>query len=298
MDEKNIKKIICFGLLIFFATLLGVIYFISNKKNEISDNDRDSISTNYIYSDIYDINEYQTVYNLMKKYLDNLNNSSYILDLILNSYKNKNNINATNYQNYIEEYYESYSYEIEKMKLYYNSYFKIFLIDGKYSLESYDSVLKTTNIKDIVIFDIANNSFSIIPMIPDNDFKSIILKYDLENYTESIIRNNNNEIEFKELEESNEVLIYLNKYINLMINDCSTAYNKLQSDSNNRKMNYNEFNLLCDNFKTGKYSTVIKKYNTQSLNNGTKIFEVEDYNSLKYKFIINSVMNYDVTMTK
>lgn len=298
MDEKNIKKIICFGLLIFFAILLGAIYFISNKKNEISDNDRDSISTNYIYSDIYDINEYQTVYNLMKKYLDNLNNSSYILDLILNSYKNKNNINATNYQNYIEEYYESYSYEIEKMKLYYNSYFKIFLIDGKYSLESYDSVLKTTNIKDIVIFDIANNSFSIIPMIPDNDFKSIILKYDLENYTESIIRNNNNEIEFKELEESNEVLIYLNKYINLMINDCSTAYNKLQSDSNNRKMNYNEFNLLCDNFKTGKYSTVIKKYNTQSLNNGTKIFEVEDYNSLKYKFIINSVMNYDVTMTK
>lgn len=299
MNDKLVKKIICFGLLIFFVTCIVIIYIISNKSDNISNEEHKIVSDSYAYSDVYDINEYQTIYETIKKYLSNLNNKNYILNIILKSYKEMNDITESNLGNFTEDYFGEYSYDIEKIEKYYNSYFSIFLVSGSYSLESYESIIKTINIKDIVIFDKANNTFAVVPINSNNkDFKSIILNYNLENFNEVISKNDNNEIEFIRLAEANEVLMYLNKYLNLMVINCSSAYTKLVNNSSDTKMSYEDFSTLCENFQTGKYSTVLKKYQIKNSKDGIKYIEIEDYNSLKYEFIINSVLNYTVSITK
>lgn len=299
MSERKIKIIVCLLLLIISFGVIVSAFIISNNKDDddaIID-EYNIVSNNYIYSEVYDINQYQTVYNSMINYFINLNQNN-ILKLLSETYIKNNDITISNVNDFTEEHFENFSYKITDIKKYFNSYYSIFYVEGEYSLEYFDEFLKTNIVKNLVILDIANSTYSVVPLLNENNkFEEIINKYNFQNYDKEIIKNEINEIKYGTLDESSEAMLYFSIFTDLLINNCEKAYNKIGEKTKNIYSNYSDFSSLCNNFNSNNFSPTLKNYDIQYTNEGLKVIKVIDYNSIEYNFFINSITNYYVEIT-
>ena len=296
MKENQIKIII---YLILVAVFVGIgILFIYLTKSEDLDEIHDPITENYNFQEVYDINEYQVVYTSINAYFNMRNyQPENLSNLLLNDYKNQNHITLNNIDNFVEKKYEYYNYTLTDLVKYANQYYSIYYIQGKYKLEELDTLIEEINVRDILIIDIVNNSYAIIPLINNNfnkTFDDLIKEFSLENYSQEIKNNENNEVQHVAISEFNEANMYYNEYINLLFHDCNQAYNLVENETKNKYQTFDEFKTVCSFYKI---TPSMVKYSIENTEEG-KTIEITDNYGHRYMFILESVKKYKVNILK
>lgn len=292
MHENKIKIVIYIILLTLIASVSLVVFYLTSKKN--IDDIHEPINEDYKYSEIYDINEYQMVYNAINDYFNYINNDlNSLFDVLHDEYKSKNNITINNMEEYVEKKYDYFSYTIENINKYYNPYFAIYYVGGNYSLETLDKIEESLLVKEVLIHDILNDTYAIIPILDDNeDFIDILKKYSLENYSKEINSNSHNKINVVNVTEFNEANLYFNDFINKLMDDCNKAYLLLNEKTKIKYKNLDEFNEMCTFYTM--YPT-ISSYEIK-YDNSIKEINITDNFYKKYSFLIESVKKYTVNI--
>lgn len=296
MNENKIKVLIYLCILTFFVSISFLVFYFTNKPE-----DPDSIHTpihdQYVYSDIYDVNEYQTIYNCIRNYYSIINeNQGRLLDLLYEEYKNRNNINLNTIINYVEKKQDSFSYSITEIKKFSNIYYSIYYVVGEYSLESLEMSLEKNIVKDILIEDVVNGTYAILPILNIGvSFEKIIEEYKFSNYDKSIIKNNENLLINGTMNDFNEAMLYLSDFVKHLIDNCSEAYSLLGNETKKEYVSLNSFRNYCSYYQKehGYVSPTIINYKA-SYENGMKNIMITDNYHNKYQFFIRSVKDYKV----
>lgn len=296
VKENKIKILIFLSIMLIFIGVGAVIIFLS-KKEENPNDIHNTITENYVYSDVYDINEFQTVYNAMRNYFSTINgNQNNILNLLFDDYIDINEISINNVNNYIEKKFDNSGYSITSIKKYYNSYYSIYFVEGQYTSEALDEILEQVEVQDIIILDIINNTYSVLPILNGmEDFESIVNRYSLNIYDKMISQNENNEIPTGNISEFNEAMMYFSEYINLLTNYCDRAYELLENSTKIKYSNITNFQSVCESYKNEYISPIVKEYKIY-FESGKKYINIVDNYSIKYNFLINSVKDYMVNI--
>lgn len=281
---------------IFVGIVLLVMAF--NNKQDIPEDIHTPIDGNYLFSEVYDINEYQTVYNCSKAYYNAINSSvNEVFSLLYEDYTVKNNITFNNIESYVEKKYANFNYVIHALEKYSNVYYSLYFVEATYSLEGLDSIVEETKVKDVIIEDVANGTFAVLPVLNiDTTFKDIIEEYQLVQYNTVIVKNGNNEIKNGVISEFNEAIMYFNDFISIVNNNCSQAYSLLSEDTQKNYSSIYDFQKVCDQYKTKYVSPVIANYRID-VDGIKRSIKIKDNYSIDYTFIINSVKNYKVDVT-
>lgn len=297
MKENKIKIIIYLVLVTLFVGVGLVVLYLTNQPEDM-DELHNPIVENYTFQEVYDINEYQMVYTSMNTYYNLRNNQQKnLLNLLLEKYKEQNHITIGVIDNFVEPEYENYNYTITDLTKYANSYYSIYLINGKYTLEGLDTIIEERMVKDILVLDAINNTYAILPII-NNDynktFNDILKAYSLENYNQEIKKNENNEVQRLTMSEFNEANMYYNEYIHLLFSDCTAAYNLVGSETKKKYPTFDEFKMVCSFYTV---SPSITKYSIENTEEG-KTIDITDTYGHRYKFILESVKKYKIEIVK
>lgn len=294
MSDNKIKIVIYICIMVIFVGIAFLV-MIFTREVENPDDIRTPITNNYDYSEVYDINEYQTIYNCINSYYTALNkNQNTVLNLLQQEYKNTHNISFNNLSDYVEKKYDNYNYSINKIKKYNNTYYSIYFLIGTYTQETLDVPSEEKSVKDIVIEDIANGTFSILPILNTNmNFEEVINQNGLLNYNQRIIENGDNEIVIGTMSEFNEAMLYFNDFVNNLSMNCNVAYSLMGENSKKNYSNFNDFQNVCVKYQNTYSSPAIMNYSF-SYKDGNKIIVITDSYSNRYSFIVNSVKNYKV----
>lgn len=294
MNENKIKILIYLCILAIFGGIASLFVYFKNKPED-SNIIHPPLHNQYAYSDIYDINEYQTVYNCIKNYYDAINNNQKILlDLLYDEYKTNHNITLNNITNFVERKNDSFVYSINEIKKYSNIYFSFYYIVGEYSLEGLDDSLEKNIVTDILIEDIAKGTYSVLPILNIGlSFEDIVKQYKFMDYDKVIVKNDSNLLIDGTMNDFNEAMLYLNDFINQITNDCSTAYSLLGNESKKIYDSLNSFRNFCNKYQEDYVSPTIINYKTSYENGIKNILIIDNYHN-KYQFFIHNVKNYDV----
>lgn len=298
MKENKIKLFVFLIVMLLCLSISGLIFIILQKSENPNDI-HDPIIEKYNYSLVYDFNEYQAVYNSLQNYFNLLNtNSDSLLNLLFTEYKEHNKITSENINNFIEKKYENFAYTITDIKKYSNPYFSIYFVKGNYLLEALDEVIEETRVQDIVINDLVNNTYAILPVLDNYEsFESIIGKYHLENYDIEIKRNNSNTIPEVFISEFNEVTMYFDDFISKITSNCEEVYSLLAIKTKEKYLNLQDFVPVCTQYKTLYLSPILLEYKIEYINGKRNISVVDNY-SITYNFVIESVKDYEVDILK
>ena len=293
MKETKTKILIVSVLLIIPTIILTILLFnFNNNKNE--EQGSNFISDDYIISKVYDINEFYNVNYCITNYLNHVNNlnNEEILKLLDNNYLKNNNIDKNNLNNYIDTFNGLYNYSLKNIDVYSNSYYKIYLTKGLYTKEDDEIIYNSKYISHIVILDIINNTYSIIPLIKENEsFEKVLENYDLKNYNLEIETNVSNEIISQNISEFEEALLYFSNFKNELINDCSEAYKYIDNDIKKEK-----FVIMCSNYLKNYGDSIITKYKKNVTDDGVKLIINDQYGNI-FGFKYLEVDNYTVSIT-
>lgn len=295
MNEKKIKILILGVMIGICLLILFIVLFITKKNDDINQNTHETITENYNFSEVYDIDEYQSVYSSMINYFDSISSADKML-LMSKKWMKENNITGNNLDNFIESPYESYSYKIKNISKYFNSYFQIYFIKGDYNYDTFDGIIDSKSVTDILIMDKINNTYSIIPTKPEEDFKTILNKYNLLNYNEEIEKNNLNEIKYQAINEFNESMLYFNEIITSLAGDCQKAYSIMSEDIKKDYETLEKFQNICDLFNTNYIDPIIKQHTISYDKDGIKNINITDSYNIKYIIKLKSVTKYQVSL--
>lgn len=292
MKEKKVKILIV-TILLAIPFILLTILILSNLNEREKEQTYNFMSDKYKLSKIYDINEFYTVNSCINNYLNHINNlnKNEVMNLLDKKYIQENKIEQNNVMNYIDEYNEIYNYSLNEIEVYFNSYYKIYFTKGEYTKEDDEIVYDKKNISHIIIFDITNNSYSIIPLLKSElKFEDLLKNEYLKNYNYEINNNDTNEILSKNISEFEEAMLYFSKFKNEMINDCDKAYELVSSEITKEKfMNY------CQNYKQTFSDSLITKYEKNITSDSVNITINDQYGN-KYKITYLEVDKFKVSI--
>lgn len=294
MSEKKVKIMICSVLFSFFLILIILYSFLLNSDQE-EDKFHENITEIYKMSEVFNFSEYQNVYDCINNYFITINNDyKGTLNLLFENFKLNNNISNSNINQFVEDMYDFYSYQMINILKYNNPYFSIYYISGNYNKESYEEIIETKVVQHILILDIVNNSYAVIPLLEENEsFDTIIKKFDLNDYNQEIEQNSYNLIPDTNVTDFNESMYYYGKFINLLISDCETAYGYLEDNSKKIYPKLSDFRKLCDIYKNKNNSVVIDDYKVEDKDAKRNITITDSY-AKKYVFVIDSFNNYKI----
>lgn len=294
--EKS--KIVIWGVLLFFAVIIVLIALVFNKEETNIDDGHEILNNVYNYSEVYDYSTYQTVYQSLFEYYTQVNsNFNQVLPLLSEIYKKRYNISSDNIENYIEEFYGNFLYQITDIYVIQNSYFSIYYVEGMYAMELLDSNANETIVKDLVFFDIANNTYAILPIMNQNaTFEEIIEEYGLMSYNQEILTNEYNTIPSVVVSNFREASDYFSEFLNKIHTDCYEAYELLGENTKNTYPTYEQFQSLCESYATDYPSSTIQDYQI-NYENEQKLITITDNYSIKYNFRIQSVKDYYVDIS-
>lgn len=297
MSDNKVKIFIYLFILAIFAGIAWIVLVFMNQPEEPNEL-HTPITNDYSFSEIYEIDEYQTIYNCVKNYYDIRNsNSSHLVDLLWETYKDKNNISVGNVNSFVEKKYESFNYIIENVQKYSNAYFSMYYVIGNYSMESLEESIEEIQVKDLVIQDVANNTYAILPVLNLNSsFQEIITMYQLDSYSKSIPSNDFNSIVNGTMSEFNEAMLYFSDFITRLNDQCFSAYSLIGDNSKSIYSNIESFQKVCSAYQTKYVSPTITSYKT-SEENGEKHITITDNYSNRYIFNISSVKKYKVDIS-
>ena len=292
MEEKKVKILIVSILLIIPLIFIGIIVLIEFNKTdkELTSN---FISDKYKLAKVYDINEFYNVNSCINNYLNNLNNlnNKAVIELLDKNYINENKIDEKNVINYVDTYNEFYNYSLVNIEVYFNSYYKIYFTKGLYTKEDDEFVYDKKYISHIIIFDITNNTYSVIPMIGKNkSFEEILDNEYLKNYNYEIVSNDNNEIITQNIGEFEEAMLYFSKFKNELLNNCDSSYKLVENG-----INKTDFIKFCENYTKEYSNSLITNYKKNIDNNGVSLIISDQYgNTFVFKYL--EVDNYRVSI--
>lgn len=293
MKENKIKIIIFLVIMAFVIGCTSLYLFFKKDKENVNDI-HETLTNDYIIDEVTNFSEYQSIYLNLLNYYNMLNEDKYLelLDLLERDYINNNNITSLNINNFVEEKMINYTYEITQISKYTNMYYSIYYVEGSYGLEGLEEILNKTLVKHLVIIDIINNTYAIIPLLNNvENFEDAISKYNLINYDKEIKYNNSNEIIQSSVSDFNEASFYFSDYLNKLTNNCNDAYNLLISET---KEKYDHsFEEVCTSFKEFYVAPIIKDFKIEHESGKKSITIYDNYNN-KYKFYITSIFNYTV----
>ena len=294
--EKS--KIVIWGVLLFFAVIIVLIALVFNKEETNVDDVHEILDNTYNYSEVYDYSTYQTVYQSLFKYYTQVNtDDNQVLLLLSEIYKERYNISFDNIENYIEETYGNFLYQITDIHVIQNSYFSIYYVEGTYAMELLDSNTNETMVKDLVFFDVANNTYAILPIMNQNaTFEEIIKDYDLMSYNQEILMNEYNTISSVVVSNFREASDYFGEFLNKIHTDCYEAYELLGESTKRIYPTYEHFQSLCESYATDYLSSTIQDYQI-NYENEQKFITIVDNYSIKYNFRIQSVKDYYVDIS-
>lgn len=289
MKNNKVEVIICLAFIIITIVIISVYKIIQNRS------EKTFVTLDYSYSNVYDKDEFYTVFNCIMEYYNRLNYGNDVFDLLSNKFIEKESINSSNVYNYIEEKYQLYNYSLDELHLYSNTYYKIYLAVGRYDKEELDEVVKSNNVSHIVIFDIMNYTYSIIPLSNQkNDFQSYLKDYDLTKYNESIVKNNNSII-YQEFSDDLYANYYFSKFKSLIFDDCEAVYDLLTNRDKKKYRDYDDFKKICKKYTTNYNLSKIEKYSLSD--SGTKsTLSITDNFDNKITFKIDNVNEYTVSI--
>lgn len=158
--KKKDNYVILIIIILILISVLGLLYLNKSDNKDIKEE-----KVNYYL--LNDYSRFFTINSCINKYVSNLNNKNYdnILKILDSDYKNQNNIDINNINNFIDNLDGNYNFVSKK--IYYNELSKdiiIYYIKGYLVSDELDVV--DSNKLDkyyIVKFDLNNNLFSIIP---------------------------------------------------------------------------------------------------------------------------------------
>lgn len=297
MKENKIKLFVFLIMMFICLGISGIVFLIVYKPEDPNDI-HEPITEKYNYSLVYDFNEYQTIYNCLQNYFSLLNtNQNNLLNLLFDDYKTENKIVNTNISNFVEKKYDNFSYRITEIKKYSNPYYSFYFVQGSYILEALDEVIEETEVQDIIVNDLVQNTYAVIPILNSNEsFESIISKYHLENYDKEIKRNSHNAIPEVFVSEFNEATMYFDDFIYKIINNCSDSYHLLGDRTKEKYSNLEEFQSICAKYKTEYISPILLEYKIE-YKEGKRNMNIIDNYSIKYNFVMESVKDYKVDIS-
>jgi len=292
MEEKKLKILIVTILLTIPFILLTIVILFNINKIE-KEKTTNFINDKYVLSKVYDINEFYNINSCINNYLNHLNNlnKKEVWDLLDKNYIQENKIDQNNLMNYIDDYNEIYNYSLNNIEVYFNSYYKIYFTKGLYTKEDDEIIYNKKNISHIIIFDVINNTYSIIPLLKsDVKFEDILENNYLKNYNHEIISNYTNEFLNQNISEFEEAMLYFSKFKNEMINDCNKAYKLVSKEIKKEKfMNY------CSSYKQKFSDSLIMNYKKNITGDGINIIVKDQYGN-KYKITYLEVDKFTVNI--
>jgi len=240
---------------------------------------------------VTDYNTFFSTANYINTYIDNVYNkkNKKVYDLLDKKYITINNKNKYNIFDIVETYEENVSAKVSKIEQVkinegYVYYIKASLIQN---LMDEKNVINN-NFEVIVIADNNNKTASIYP-VDNKDYKKIINSIKRIN----IEKNGNNSIpELKEVTKEQICSLYLDDYVDKIVNSFDTAYEIL---SYNMKKTYE----TKEKYKEYIYNNVDKitvnavKCKMETIEDEREYTVIDDKENI-YKFTENSVMNYEV----
>lgn len=294
MNDSKVKILVYLGIMGLVVGIVLLVMIFTNKQDNPEDI-HTPIDGNYVLSEVYDINEYQTVYNCLREYFSVLNNDSISLySLLYEDYKIKNSISLSNIDNFVEKKYSNFNYSIQALEKYSNVFFSFYFVESIYTLDELDFNVEETKVKDILILDIVNGTFSVLPVLNLNaGFYEMIQLYQLNDYNKEISKTEHNEIRSGFVSEFNEAMMYFMDYMYILNNNCSQAYYLLGEATRKNYSKIDDFRIICNQFQTKYNSPAIVSYKV-SFNDGKKNIKITDNYSIDYSFEVNSVKNYRV----
>lgn len=296
--EKS--KLIIWGIILFVVIVIIIISILLGNREIENEFDtlHDNLTNEYYYSEVYDYNLYQSVYQVIFNYYIALNNrDNYQLSLLLlDEYKNRYYITSDNLNDYIEEYYGQFIYRITDIQCYKNSYFSIYYVEGSYAQELLDSQQNEIVVKDLVFFDLTKGTYAILPILDVNlTFEDVVLEYNLAQYNTLISDNNFNLIQNVSVSDFQKASSYFGEFLNLLYTDCSAAYSLVGENTKDIYSSMEEFQSVCNLYTSQYQSVTIEDYQVSNVSGYTVIIVEDNYN-VRYQFQIQSVKDYSVDM--
>ena len=297
MSDKRVKIMIAAVFLLVTLIMLLIVYFINREEADIQ---KQNVTIKYVYDDVYDVNEYYSVAQSIKDYYLYIQMKDYgsVLKQLSEQYINTQRITSNNINEYVETNLDNIKYTPQDIKVYKNSYYNIYYIKGIISedtdLEDYNEY----SVSHIVIQDIIHFTYSIIPINNDKkDIKSIVSEYSLENYDQAINDNGTNQISNISVSENDFIISIYENYKKLLVNDCESAYKKIDSSTKKKYPKYENFKEYCKKFEEKYIDSIINDYTIVDKNYMPKYSFKDQYNNA-FEIKMENAVDYTVTLIK
>lgn len=260
-----------------------------NKQNSTIANDINNSKIDINIKDITDYDMYFTILSMLSKYSDNLINgdSSNLIKLLDSNYLKNNNLNASNVLSKLNYFDGELSFDIQEM-----FYIKVKGIKYVF-LNVYDDYSTFSNTylrqkEELIILKYNSNNFVIEFDEYQDDLKKYINSY--SNYVDSIEDNSSNEYEKVETDDFTIYNKYLSNFVNLLLNDQSSAYKHL---GNNTKEKYSYEQFLNSSNDIFNYLNQ-QQYGYNKVDNDDElIYVVEFINDSSFVTIhVKSILDY------
>ena len=296
MSDKRVKITIASVFLVISLLIVLIVYFIS--KDDKSNIEKQSVTADYAYDDVYDIDEYYTAVQSIKDYYLYVQAKDYnsVLKLLSEQYIKTKKITSNNIEASVKTNFDNIKYTSNDIKVYKNSYYSIYYIKGTITedtdLDGYDEY----DVSHIVIQDIINFTYAIIPINDSKkDIKSVVSEYLLENYDQEIKNNGINQINNISVKENDVLISIYENYKSLLINDCKEAYEKVDKATKTKYPKYEDFKKYCEDFDKKYIDSIVNEYIIDSKSYLPKYSFKDQYNN-SFGIEMKNAVDYTVTI--
>ena len=290
--ENTIKLFIMLFFLAIVLIIVLIVYFSTSKNPTIEEAKTEGIDMQVVT----DYSTFFSIANSLNQYVfyRNEQNAQALYDTLDKRYISENTVSINNVISKVDYYEDSSSIKILKMlsKSFDTNY--LYYIEGDLISSVFDTTdIIKENIKFLVFADYKNITFSVYPVVSDEQVKDIMNK--VSNF---VINSNGNNTLLASGYVTDDYIcnLYFSDFFNLLNQDLSKSYELLET-----KFKQRTFASLVDysNYISEKMERISLEILrcTRSSQNGMRIYEIRDTNKNTYTFIEESIMNYKVNFT-
>lgn len=238
---------------------------------------------------IQTINQNNSIYidRENKKIMDDEEKNKYVLNLLSQSYIDKNKIDSNNLEKHIKLLDEQLMYIPLKMKRIVSSKVKTYVVEGSTINMNYE---QKETIRLIVNIDYQNKTFSVEPTVDEYDkIYSVDESFDIE-------KKGNNEYTTKGMSTENFIKDLLNNFKRMILSNVELAYNKLDKEYREKRFgSEEEFQKYIDNNRDVLKELQLSQYLVNNYEDYVEYVCKDKYQNL-YIFHLKSPMEYSVTL--
>lgn len=317
-NKKNLISLII--VLIIVAIILTIVIIINYDKDKYGDayeknQDESNIKINYEYQKVNNSTLFYTVGDCAQKYFDYISldisnkeeNQTYTSELVdLNidteqekkqaiynildkQYISQNNINLDNIENFINKASEKIIFTPTKMNMLDGSVIQRFAVYG-----IIDNGKDVQSIYIIVNLDYYNMTYSIEPVI-DNKYNNIN-EIRLDERTEEIALNENNEFVYNRISEESIIRNYISYYKTNALKNSTIAYNLLDEEYREKKFgDIEKYKKYVNDNKEMISSSILNSYQINNNDGYTQYICIDNLGNY-YIFKETAIMEYTVIL--